>query len=397
MLPQVTESTTESTGSVSGNSANAIGIVPATEAAPAADPMERGRPVVLMTGASGLIGGRLAERLTGEYRVVGLDLKPPSDAARSHMAAFFEADLTEDDSVGWALGEVRDQFGDTIASVVHLAAYYDFSGEPSPLYETLTVGGTDRLLRAVRAFETEQFLFSSSLLVMEPNPHAPFTELSPTRAEWEYPKSKLRAEAVIREHHGEVPYVLARLAGVYDEDCNSVPIGQQMARIYEKQLESYVFPGNPDHGNAFIHLDDLAEVVKRIIDRRRHLDVEEVFLISEPEVVSYADLQDLIGEALHGREWPTIRIPKFVAKAGAWAMEKMSFGDEDDRPFIKPWMIDLADDHYEADITHARRILDWEPRHRLRREIPVMCRRLQENPQRWYRANKLPLPESVKG
>jgi nucleoside-diphosphate-sugar epimerase len=59
--------------------------------------------------------------------------------------------------------------GEQIASVVHLAAYYDFSGEPSPKYDEVTVRGTERLLRAFQAFHIEQFIFSSTMLVHAPS------------------------------------------------------------------------------------------------------------------------------------------------------------------------------------------------------------------------------------
>jgi nucleoside-diphosphate-sugar epimerase len=36
-----------------------------------------------------------------------------------------------------------------------------------------------------------------------------------------------------------------------------------------------------------------------------------------------------------------------------------------DEPFIKPWMIPHADDHFELDITRARELLGWQPQHRL--------------------------------
>ena len=55
--------------------------------------------------------------------------------------------------------------GTRIASVIHLAAYYDLSGEPSPLYEQIIVGGTERLLEQLRQFQVEQFVFSSTMLV----------------------------------------------------------------------------------------------------------------------------------------------------------------------------------------------------------------------------------------
>jgi hypothetical protein len=34
-----------------------------------------------------------------------------------------------------AFERIRIAYGERIASVIHLAAYYDLSGEPSPLYE----------------------------------------------------------------------------------------------------------------------------------------------------------------------------------------------------------------------------------------------------------------------
>jgi nucleoside-diphosphate-sugar epimerase len=117
----------------------------------------------------------------------------------------------------------------------------------------------------------------------------------------------------------------------------------------------------------------------------------EVFLVSESDRVSYDELQDIIGQEIHGREWPTIRIPKIVAKAGAWAREKLSGGED---AFIKPWMIEYADDHYPVSPDRAERLLGWRPRHRLRDTIPEMIRRLREDPARWYQVNAIPQPET---
>ena len=77
--------------------------------------------------------------------------------------------LSSDESVRAALDEVRVGSGTgSIASIIHLAAYYSFSGEPSPLYEQVTVRGTERLLHGLRDFEVEQFIFSSTMLVHAP-------------------------------------------------------------------------------------------------------------------------------------------------------------------------------------------------------------------------------------
>jgi nucleoside-diphosphate-sugar epimerase len=349
---------------------------------------------VLITGASGLIGQRVAARLKDEYTLVGMDPDSPEDeqAQVDHV----DTDLTDDAGTREALEQVRSRHGNRLASVIHLAAYYDFSGEPSPLYDELTVEGTRRLLRELHQqnFEVEQFVFSSSLLVMQPQEEeGPLTESSRTEAEWAYPQSKLRAEEVIREQRGEIPAVILRIAGVYDEQCHSLPVSQQIARIYEKQMESFVFPGDTSHGQALVHLDDLADCFAKVVERRKQLDDEEMFLIAEPDVMSYDELQDRIGELVHDREWPTLRIPKAVAKAGAYVQDKLS--GEDDQPFIKPWMIDVADDHYPVSIDRARSRLGWDPQHRLRQTLPTMIEFLKNDPEAFYRVNKLPQEESV--
>jgi nucleoside-diphosphate-sugar epimerase len=216
------------------------------------------------------------------------------------------------------------------------------------------------------------------------------TEDSPTEAAWDYPKSKLQAEEVIREERGAIPAVVLRIAGVYDEECHSLPIAQQIGRIYQKDFESYFFPGDADHGQPFVQLSDLIDCIVRTVERRSELSPYELLLIAEPDVMSYAELQERIGELIHGREWPTIRLPKIVAKAGAWVKDKMA--DEDEPEFIKPWMIDLADAHYPVEIGRAREKLGWNPRHRLRNTLKEMIVRLKQDPALWHKSNGLPLP-----
>jgi len=351
------------------------------------------RDVILLTGAGGLIGSYLIERFQDEFTLVGLDIKPPKKAADG--IHFIETDLTEDDSLHRALAEVKSQFGTRIASVLHLAAYYDFSGEPSPLYDELTVEGTRRLLRALHSenFDVEQFVFSSSMLVMKPGESGEqISEDSETQAEWAYPQSKLQAEDVIANEANGIPSVNLRIAGVYDEHGHSLPVGQQIARIYEKQMESYVFPGNPDHGQAVVHLEDLADCFYQVVANRKSLGASETFLIAEPDVMSYEELQDTIGEQLHGSEWPTIRIPKFVAKTGAYVQNR--FAGEGGQ-FIKPWMIDLADAHYAPDISKAIAKLNWQPEHRLRSTLPDILSYLKADPQRFYQENGLSIPSEL--
>ena len=231
------------------------------------------------------------------------------------------------------------------------------------------------------------------MLVHAPTePGRPIDEDWPLKPKWDYPKSKVATENLILEQRGQMPVVILRIAGVYDDDCHSTPIAHQIQRIYEHRLISRVFPGNPGHGQAFIHLDDVVAAISAAVERRSQLAGETILLIGDAETMSYDEVQHLLGRLIHGEELETKEIPKSVAKAGAWVQD----GVPGEEPFIKPWMIDLADDHYELDITKARRVLGWQPCRSLQEPLPRIVERLKADPKKWYRVNKLELSDDLR-
>ena len=353
--------------------------------------MESNKPVVLVTGSSGYLGAPLVERLAPWFTVVGLDRPGPPHPPEA--AECVEVDLSSEDSVRKGMDQVRQRVGSRIASVVHLAAHYDFSGEPSPLYDRITVQGTARLLGALQSFAVEQFVFSSTMLAHAPcHPGERINEDWPRLAKWAYPESKIRTEDLIAEQHGEIPYVLLRIAGVYDDQCHSLPLAHQIDRIYERHITSGLYPGDMRCGQAFLHRDDFLDAMERIIERRGQLPPELPLLLGEDETLSYDELQRTFGRLIHNEEWTTTRIPKALAKTGAWLQDALPLGED---PFIKPYMIDLADDHYALDITRARTLLDWKPRHSLRETLPKMVAALKADPLAWYEEHELAPPSNL--
>jgi len=351
--------------------------------------MTEQKDTILVTGTSGRIGYPVAKRLSESFNVVGFDRRAPSHPPPTAECLY--VDLTSDESLGRGLQAIREGHGSHIASVIHLAAYYDFSGAPSPLYEEITVRGTQRLLRMLQDFEVEQFIFSSTDLVHAPSVSGQrINEESPLDPKWPYPKSKVETEQVIHAERGNISTLILRIAGVYDDLCHSIPLAQQMQRIYERDITAYLFPGDITAGRqAFVHNDDVVDSILSAVARRRELPSELTLLIGESESLSYDQLQRAFGRLIHDMEWKTRSLPKPLAKVGAWAQEKLPLGKT---PFIKPWMIDLANDNVELDITRARTILGWQPRHSLRDTLPKIVSALKADPLAWYQENEIDPP-----
>ena len=358
---------------------------------------EKETGIIIVTGSNGRIGDAVMRRFAGRFSdVVGFDRKAPNPPPPG--CTYVAVEITSDESVREGLRMIREHHGTRVASVVHLAAYYDFFGEPSDKYDRITVEGTGRLLRELQAqkFEVEQFIFSSTMLVHRPVHPGQFINedwaIEPT---WAYPESKVRTEQLIGSERGNIPAVILRISGVYDDLSHSIPLANQMQRIYERKFTSRVYSGSTSHGQSFMHMDDLVDAIELAVERRKELPPETAILLGEPEALSYDELQHTFARLIHGEDWETLEVPDALspfAKAGAWVLEKLPGAD----PFIKPWMIDRANDHYALDITRAKQLLGWMPKRTLRQTIPKMVAALLADPVNFYRENDLELPSELR-
>lgn len=353
------------------------------------------KPIVLITGASGYLGRAITAALASDYRVVGLDRR-----ASDVPIPTFATDFANAAAVELALERFRQRFGMRIASVVHLAAYFDQSGDDHPLYDAVNVEGTRHLLRALRGFEVDQFVYASTMLVHAPGrPGERIDESQPFDPAYAYPQSKLEAERAVEAEHGHIPAVILRLAGVYDRDHLVPTFAQQIARIHDRDLQGYFYAGSPMTGQSMLHKDDLADAVRRTIERRDRLPADAVMLVGEADPMSYDALQDEIGYLIHGAEdWPTIRIPKPLAALGVWGLEKLEplipdAIDRGEKPFIRPYMAMMGDHHYALDTWRAKNLLGWEPKRRLKNELPDIVAELRRNPVVWYERHGITPPD----
>jgi nucleoside-diphosphate-sugar epimerase len=347
------------------------------------------KKVMIITGALGRIGQAAVRRFKDKYTIVGLDIFERQQEGVEHVVV----DISSDESVKKAFTYIKNKYGSKLGPVLHLAAYYSFAKGSFTPYENITIQGTRRILDNLKEFEVEQFHFASTLLVYKPClPGEKITESWPVEAKWDYPRSKVLTEKVMREHPSNFPKVVMRIAGCYDDECHSIPISNNVQRIYEHQLEGHLYPGNLNHGNPFLHLEDLVDAYELAIAKVNELPHYFLVNIVEDKTIPYGQLQNMISQILEHKDFTVFRIPKWVAKTGAWVENKLPGFDQ----FIEPWMIDLADDHYEVDISLAKSQLGWTPKHFVGTSLPVMLQLLKTDPVKWYQINGLKISNYLK-
>lgn len=292
---------------------------------------------VIITGSSGFVGKALIEKLAGKFNLVGFDREhAPHPPVAAECVCI---DVTSDEIVSMALERVRVAYGRKIASVIHLAAYFDLSGESNPRHEAVTVRGIERLLKGLEASDVEQFVFMSTMLVHAPSGHQrKIDEDSPLDDRFPYRASKIRTEAMLREQHGEVPLVLLRPAGVYDDLCHNAFLARQVARVFEKRLTAYVYPGDLHAGQPYLHLDDLTDAVLHVVERLKELAAETTLLLAESDVLAFGTIQTTVARLTHDEDLEILSIPKALASTGAWVQDKVLNED----PFIRPYMVQMS-------------------------------------------------------
>jgi UDP-glucose 4-epimerase len=163
----------------------------------------------LVTGGAGYIGGHVVRSLTDAGMAVvvlddlstGLRDRVPDDVP------FLEADVLDSATVQTALREHG------VRGVVHLAGKksHPESVERPLYYYEQNVGGCTSLLTAMRAADVDRIVFSSSCSVFG-SPTVDFVdELTPTRPESPYGRSKLACEWLVADAAAAAPLHWASL------------------------------------------------------------------------------------------------------------------------------------------------------------------------------------------
>ena len=211
---------------------------------------------VLVTGASGFLGGHVAEALAARGDRVRALVRKTSN--RKHLeklagVELFEGSVEQVDRVREAV--------DGVDAVVHCAGIV--KARSTDEFFAVNVGGTSNLVEAARrrGDAIKRFVHVSSLEACGPSPDgapvAPDQE-SPVTA---YGRSKLAAEKVVLSAQGDMPVVILRPGAIY---------GPRDGEILEafKSIQRGLFPvinGGRSKG-VWIYATDCAGACVRAID-----------------------------------------------------------------------------------------------------------------------------------
>jgi UDP-glucose 4-epimerase len=215
---------------------------------------------VLVTGAAGFVGRRLAATLAAAgWRVTGLDLAPPP-AEDGAFDAFWRGDLLDEG----AMAELSA--GASFQAVVHLAGLVGHAGRRELF--AVNVGGTSAALAHLARPECHLVFFSTGLVYGDQP--GPFTEATPCRPCDPYGQSKLAAEALVGAWAGATrsPVAVLRPSVIYGPGApEKMLLVSLLATL--RRGEPFAMTGG-EQLRDFVHVDDVARAVRAVLEQRAH-------------------------------------------------------------------------------------------------------------------------------
>ncbi len=121
------------------------------------------KPGIIITGATGFLGRRLVELLRHKYEIFGIGRRCPEEVGLPIGPGlhWFQADISRFETLREVFYQIR-QMG-KIELLLHLAAYYDCTGDDVPEYTHTNVIGTRNVLELSVPLNLERFIFTSSV------------------------------------------------------------------------------------------------------------------------------------------------------------------------------------------------------------------------------------------
>jgi nucleoside-diphosphate-sugar epimerase len=344
---------------------------------------------ILVTGASGFIGRHLVESLREDHLVFALARR---SQARAGVAAhpsvrWHQADIGDRTALESVLRRVRAAGG--AATLVHLAAHYDFTGEEYVEYWRTNVYGMRNVLELSRDVGVRHVLFPSSLAACRlPARGKVLDETSPPDGEHIYARTKRAGEEMLREFEPQMRSVIFRFAALFSDWCEYAPLYTFLQTWLSRTWNARILGGRAETAIPYLHVRDAVRLFRAVLDRVDRLAPGQVLVASPDGAVSHRELFEEATLLYFGERRRPVLMPRPLCGPGMWARDLAGrlLGE---RPFERPWMARYIDTRMIADGRKTRALLGWEPRSRflVLRRLPFLIHNLRCDPVEWNRRN----------
>jgi len=246
---------------------------------------------VLMTGATGFIGGHLIQTLSPNHELVCL----VSDERKTRPLS----------NVEWVVQDLESPLNESnipshIEAIIHLAQSRHYREFPEKTWDIFQVNlrSTLSLLEFGRRIGIQRFIYASSGGIYGYS-YEKFMETDATNPVNFYLTSKYCSELLIGNYHSYFDTVVFRFFFVYGPNQQSMLVPRLIQSI--QHGEPVIIFGK--HGVRInpIHVRDAVKVFQPVIDN----PISGIFNVAGDEVVSIKELADTMGKLI-GKE------PKFI-------------------------------------------------------------------------------------
>lgn len=303
---------------------------------------------VLVTGASGLLGGEVARLLVRQGHDVATLQRRPSGV---DGATDFCASVTDAEALRRAVEGAE--------GIVHLAAKVSFMGRAAE-FDEVNVEGTRRLLDRARAAGVRDVVYVSSPSVA--NSGAAIAGLGaepadPERAHGDYSRTKAEAELLALAADAPEFRVAAVRPHIVWGPGDTQLVERVLARASRNRLPLL------DAGAALIdttYVDNAAAAIVAALHRMEHVH-GRALVVSNGEPRPVGELLAGICAA-GGVPAPSWRVPGGVARAAGAVVEKLwTWAARDEEPPMTRFLAEQLSTAHWFDQRETRELLDWAP------------------------------------
>ena len=313
---------------------------------------------LLVTGACGFIGSHFVEHaLAAGHDVVGLcrgdrvDQRPTYVHLRRLGARMISGDVL--DGADWR------QVMDDVDCVVHFAAAFREAGIDEAYFRRVNVVGTANLLAAAHAHGVQRFVLCSTAGIYGQRVPGVIDESKPVSPWNAYERSKVEAEDEVRRGARALgmEYVILRPTAVYG------PRDERLLKLFRSAARGR-FPlfGAGEGRRHMVYVSDLADAFLRACTQPGAANEE--MIVAGPEAVPLREMLRTLAHLANRRSCGP-RLPLRPMLGLAALTEDLCNRFKINPPLYRRRM-DFYTNDAAFDSSHARRVLDWEPKVALR-------------------------------